>query len=201
MKTHKNLLVILFLTFISSTAWSQETTLLDILPTTKEEFIASEKKVLATIHWLENTPLNQEQEKRKEQNALLIAWITNSPTVTIELNSSVLPFTKKNNSMLLFFMGGFTKYVLENNYSKDKTACTLAGIRSAMTVYKKGVDIKKDKEMEKLIATEEKGELETWVRSKLEKNRLATKLHLKYNCPVYTNLLQQNNCTLSNIAI
>jgi hypothetical protein len=33
--------------------------LLETLPATKEGYIASEKKVLATIDWIENTPFDQ----------------------------------------------------------------------------------------------------------------------------------------------
>ena len=69
--------------------------LLNKLPGTKEEFIASEKKVISTINWLEDTPLDQDTQKRKGQYALLVGWLTNSPTVTIEVDSKVLTFTKK----------------------------------------------------------------------------------------------------------
>jgi hypothetical protein len=151
------------------TSFSQTDELLDALPTTKDEFINSEKKVLATINWLENTPLDQEADKRKAQNALLVAWITNSPTVTLEISAGVLTFTKKNSELLIVFMGGWTKYSLENNYSKDKIKGNLAGIQSAIKVYKKGISLKKDKEMQKLIELDEKGELEKWVTDQLAK--------------------------------
>ena len=66
-------------------------------------------------------------------------------------------------------MGGWTKYCLENNYSKDNLKGNLAGIRSAIKVYKLGVGLKKDKEMQKLIDLEDKGELEKWVNDQLAK--------------------------------
>ena len=125
--------------------------------------------MIATVNWLENTPLDQEADKRQIQKALLIAWITNAPTVTLEINASVLTFTKKNSELIVFFMGGWTKYSLENNYSTDSIKCNMAGITSAIKVYKKGIGLKKDKEMEKLIELEDKGELEKWVIGKLSK--------------------------------
>lgn len=139
------------------------------LPTTKEEFVQSEPAVIATINWLEQTPLDQEADQRKLQNALLIGWITNSPTVSLTLDQKLTPFIKKNEQLLILFIGGYTRYCLQNNYSKDEVQCNLAGIRSAMAVYKKGVAVKKDKEMEKLIALEEKGELEGWVKENVGK--------------------------------
>lgn len=143
--------------------------LLTALPTTKEEFVQSEPAVIATVNWLEQTPLDQEPDQRKLQNALLVGWITNSPTVTLTLDQKLMPFIKKNEQLLILFIGGYTRYCLQNNYSKDEVQCNLAGIHSAMTVYKKGVAVKKDKEMEKLIVLEEKGELEGWVKDSMGK--------------------------------
>jgi len=102
------------------------------------------------------------------QNALLVAWLTNSPTVTLEINADVLDFTKKNPDLLILFMGGWTRYALQNNYSKDNVQGSIAGIRSAIKVYKTGL-LKKDKEMQKLVELDEKGGLEEYVRKKLAK--------------------------------
>src|SRR5690242_12202372 len=124
--------------------------LLSDLPTTKEEFVASEQKVLATINWLETTPFDKEEEKRTKQKALLVAWITNSPTVTLEINMDVVTFTKKNPDLLIIFMAGWTRYCLQNNYSTDNIQGSLAGIKSSIKVYK-NLSLKKDKEMDKLI--------------------------------------------------
>lgn len=66
------LLLISLFTIISLSAFSQSTELLSSLPETKEDFIASEAKVLNTIDWLETTPVNQEAEKRQLQKTLLI---------------------------------------------------------------------------------------------------------------------------------
>ena len=64
-------------------------------------------------------------------------------------------------------MGGWTKYCLENNYSTDKVKSNLAGVKSAIKVYKKGTSMKKDKAMEKIIELDDKGELEKWVTEQL----------------------------------
>jgi hypothetical protein len=68
---------------------------------------------------------------------------------------------------MFVFAGGWTKYVLQNAYSKDQMQGSLAGIRSAIQVYKSGNGLKKDKEMEKLIALDEKGGLEDWLKAQL----------------------------------
>lgn len=165
MKTLHNLMVIMCMWIGTSTMQAQN--LLEKLPDSEEEWVASEEKVLATIDWLENTPIDQEKEKRETQQALLLVWIINSPTVTVELNSDVTPFTKKNPELLVSFIGGYTRYVLQNDYSKDVQACSLAGVQSAIKVYKAG-GLKKDKRMEAIIESDNKGELETWVKEQMQ---------------------------------
>jgi hypothetical protein len=142
--------------------------LLSELPTTKEEFVLSEKYVLNTIEWLESNPMDKDGDKRKKQNALLVSWITNSPTVTIEINYAILPFTENNPELLVIFMGGWTKYSLQNNYSKDIVQGTVAGLKSIIRVYN-NLPKKKVKEIEKLIKIDNKGGLEDWVKDKLNK--------------------------------
>lgn len=147
---------------------AQEPELLSNIPQTKEAFVASEKAVLATVNWLENTPVKTDEEKHRQQYTLLTAWITNSPTVTLEINADLLTFTKKNSELLMMFLAGWTRYALQNNYSKDAVPGSIAGIRCAAKVYKAG-GLKTDKEMQKLIELDEKGELEKWVLEKLAK--------------------------------
>lgn len=158
--------LLFFLLITTSLCLTQN--LLSELPTTNEEFIESEEQVLATINWLETTPFDEQEDKREKQKALLFAWLTNSPTVTLELNADVLTFTKKNPDLIIIFMGGWTKYSLENNYSKDNVQGSLAGLKSVIKVYK-NLSLKKDKEVEKLIELDNNGELENWVKEIMTK--------------------------------
>jgi hypothetical protein len=163
----KGLPLIPGLFFIAITTFSQDN-LLDSLPATKEGFVKTEPAVINTIDWFVNTPLNQEVNKRKELYGKFMAWLTNSPTVTIDIDEKTTPFAKKNPDLLFIFMGGWTKYSLQNNYSKDAVKCNVAGIRTAIKVYQMGNGIKKDKEMEKIIEIDSKNELDAWVASQLE---------------------------------
>lgn len=171
MKLLLNLLLLTGSILCTHSLSAQTDKLLETLPKAKEEYAASEPYVINTVNWLEDTPLDQEADKRQTQNMLLIAWITNAPEVTITLDQKMTPFIKKkgNEVLLVIFMGGWTKYCLQNSYSKDPVQCNLAGIRSAIKVYKKGVGLKKSKDMEKLIGLDDKGELEQWVKDNLKK--------------------------------
>jgi dsDNA-binding SOS-regulon protein len=169
MKIRTHVLSLLVLIGAYSNSFAQDSELLASLPKGKKAYLKSEKNVLATINWLENTPLNKEEEKHKQQSALLTGWVMNSPTVDLTLDQSVVTFTNENKELLTFFMAGYTKYALENNHSKDEVQGSIAGIRSAIKVYKNGVGLKKDAAMDKLVQLENKGELEKWVKDQLSK--------------------------------
>ncbi|MNU87468.1 hypothetical protein D3C71_772510 [compost metagenome] len=159
-------LISLFIGFaISATA--QETKLLSKVPETKEEFVASEPNVIASVEWLENTPINENEEMHKFQYGLLIEWMTNSPTVTLSLQPYVMEYTKKNSELLIIFMSGWTKYSLQNEYTKDALQCNLAGLQSMIKVYKTG-KLKKDKKMDELVDLDEKGKLESWLKGQIK---------------------------------
>lgn len=169
MKTLKKVLTLILLVSVYSNSFSQDAELLESLPKGKKQYLKSEKNVLATINWLENTALDKEAEKHKQQFSLLTGWVMNSPTVDLTLDERVVTFTKENKELLSFFMAGYTKYALENDHSKDEVKGSIAGVRSAIKIYKKGVGLKKDQAMEKLVQLENKGELEKWVKDQLAK--------------------------------
>ncbi len=143
--------------------------MLDSLPKTKAEYIRSEPAVINTIDWLENSPINQQVARRNQLNNKFLAWLTHSPTVTVNVNENITSFSKKNHELLSIFMGGWTKYSLLHGYSKDSVQCNIAGVKSAMKVYLLGNGILKDEEMEKIITINSNNQLEAWVRSQLGK--------------------------------
>jgi hypothetical protein len=150
-------------------AWTisaQESQLLSEIPKGKEAFKASEPKVLATIEWLETTPIGEQEDMRKLQAALLLGWVSDSPTVTLTLNGYILDYVKKNEELLPIFIGGWTKYSLENEYSSDPVQCNLAGVRSMIKVYKAG-KLKKDKNLQELVDLDAAGKLEAWINEKI----------------------------------
>lgn len=132
---------------------------------TKEDFAKYETKVIEDIDWLMNTPLNQKSQTRKEKSAFLIQWLTGSPTVSIELVPGIVPLDSPE--CLVSFMGGWTKYSLKNNYSKNKIDCALAGAESAIEFYEKNKsELGKNSDMKKLIKQKNKGKLKKYIKSK-----------------------------------
>jgi len=141
---------------------------LEKLPKTKEEFVASEKDFIATASWLENNRIDEQADKRKLAGAWVLAWLTNSPTVTIEIHAALIKPFEKNPELLLVYMAGYGRYCLENNYSTDKLKCNVAAMKAVLHCYGLGGDFKKDKNLTKLADADKEGKLEEWVREAME---------------------------------
>jgi len=137
---------------------------------TKDDYAKYEKDIIAASKWLIATPLNEQQEKRKEVSKFLVTWVLGSPTVNCELNDNIINFDKKNPGMMALFMAGCARYVLENNYSKDMRAKHRAALGWMIEVYKSDKGIKKDKKMEKLVEANDAGKIDEWLAENLKVN-------------------------------
>ncbi|HSN60794.1 MAG TPA: hypothetical protein VLR49_07655 [Ferruginibacter sp.] len=134
------------------------------------DYTKYEPDMIAAAKWLQSVPLDEQAEKRKQVSAFVVSWVNGSPTVSVELNSNIIDFEKKNTGMMVLFMAGCAQYVLENNYSKDMRAKHTAALKTMMQVYKAGKGIKKDKKMEKLIKADEAGAMDEWLADNLKVN-------------------------------
>ena len=142
----------------------------DITLEAPEDYKKYNQDVIDGITWLENTPLNEQESKRKNTSAFLMLWMTGTPTVSIEVSSYVVELTESNPDLLITFLGGWTKYVLENPNDSDKFKGNLAGLKSILEVYKKNkkTGIKKERAVEKLIKLKSEEDLEKWLKKKLK---------------------------------
>ncbi len=134
------------------------------------DYTKYEKDIIEAAKWLKETPFNEQVEKRKEVSKFIVTWINGSPTVNVEINPTIMDFEQKNEGMMVLYMAGSARYVLENNYSKDMRSKHKAALRDMISVYKTGKGIKKDKKMEKLIKSDEEGTLDEWLSENLKIN-------------------------------
>ena len=127
-----------------------------------------EKDIIDAANWLISTPFNEQVEKRKKVSAFVVKWVNGSPTVRVEINTTIIEFEQKNQGMLVLYMACCAKFVLENDYSKDMREKHKEALRNMMKVYKKGLGIKKDKNMDKLIKYVNKGKMDEWLEKYLK---------------------------------
>src|ERR1700693_2154940 len=73
----------------------------------KEDYAKYEQDVINTIDWLEQTPWNEQPEKRDEAKAFYLKWIEGSPTVSVEINSEIAKLSKNNPELFGSYMYGY----------------------------------------------------------------------------------------------
>ena len=112
-----------------------------------------------------SNPVGTDMDKRTKTNAWVLAWISGSPTVSIDVTSAFTKLFDKNAQLMLVWMAGYARYVLENNYSSDKVKAHTAGLKSVIACYNLGGDVKKDKSLTKVIDADKEGKLEDWVKN------------------------------------
>ena len=140
----------------------------DVQLNVREDYAKYEPDIIAASKWLETNDLGKEEAKRKEVSAFVLKWIIGSPTVNISMGEHLLKVYDKNASLLIIYMGSYTRYYLENKATATPYLATKAALISMMTVYKKGIDISRSKEMERLIKATDENKLDEYIVDKMK---------------------------------
>lgn len=144
-----------------STSTTQENSLRMETP---EDYERLEPQVIAAFDWLMDTPVNEKTEDRREISAFLMTWIAGSPSVTIEISEGLVPYIGEA-ECLMIFMGGYTKYALQNRSSMKQEDAALYGTEHVIKFYQANIKaLGKNKEIEKLIALQKEGKLKGYIR-------------------------------------
>lgn len=130
---------------------------------TKDDYVKYEPAIIDAAKWLEETDLDKEASKRQQVNAFLLQWVTGSPTVSVEINEQLGKIYGKNAQLLMLYLAGYTKHFLENKGTATKFSAKKAGLISMMNVYKKGIEMSKSKEMDKLIKLTNNNQLDNYI--------------------------------------
>lgn len=140
---------------------------------TPADYSKHEKDVINVIEWLERTSWGSKNTERPYADAFLMAWLSGSPTVDIELGDDILlKIMEKNKDLLVSYMGGYTKYALQNRQADntfDITKAKLAGYKALISKYSIEKSRNKDKNVDMLAQLERDGKLEDWVNTGLPK--------------------------------
>ena len=164
----KNLIIITFFLLIAATTYSQDFDVPKSYSFEKaKDYTGQNHTVIKAVDWLENTPLTQDTSKRKEVNAFLMAWLSGSPDVSIDLSGDIVTFMDCGDCLVVF-MGGWAKYALVNKDYNNTLKGNIAGIESTISFYQKNKNaIGKTKAIEKYIKQKDKGTLEDYIKSKI----------------------------------
>jgi hypothetical protein len=155
---------------LTTTAFAQEFEVPEnVKLDTKDDHTKYEQDIIKAAKWLESTPINKKDDKRIQVNAFVMMWLTGSPTVTVNVRPLVMKLSDKNPNLMLIFMAGYARWVLENNYDKDEHKGYLAGVKSMINTYNLGGDVKKNKDLQKAIDADKAGTLDAWLKENFDK--------------------------------
>lgn len=129
----------------------------------KEDYAHYEAAIVDAATWLEETDLDKEITKRQQVNSFVVKWISGSPTVHVEINDKLGKIYEKNEELMMLYIASSAKSQIESKDKAKKSLAIKAGLNAMMTVYKKGIDINKNKEMEKLIKLTGEGKLDEYI--------------------------------------
>jgi hypothetical protein len=129
----------------------------------KADYAKYEQAIVSAAKWLEETDLNKEPEKRQTVNAFVLHWISGSPIITVDINERLAKIYGKNLQLLAIYLASYARNYIENKTTATKFSATKAGLLSMMNVYKKGINIDKSREMNKLIKLEAENKLDDYI--------------------------------------
>jgi len=135
---------------------------------TKDDYAKYETAIIDAAKWLEETDLNKETDKRQQVNTFVVQWISGSPTINVDINEQLGKIYSKNAQLLGLYLASYARNFLENKGTATKFSAIKAGLISMMNVYKKGIEISKSKEMDKLIKLTDENKLDDYINDKFK---------------------------------
>lgn len=129
----------------------------------KDDYAKYEPAIIDAAKWLEATDLDKEVDKRKDVNSFVLRWVSGSPTISIDITEKLAKLYGKNAQLLGIYLASYARNFLENKNTATRFSATKAALTSMMNVYKKGIDISKSKEMEKLIKLTDENKLDDYI--------------------------------------
>ncbi|MES2543907.1 MAG: hypothetical protein V4548_03410 [Bacteroidota bacterium] len=167
--TKKNLLLAFaFLTMMNASAQIKFEAPNNLELKTASDFTKYEKDIVQAEKWLEETDLNKEIDKRKEINGFVLQWISGSPTVSVEINDALGKIYGENNQLLALYLASYARNYIELKDKATNLTAAKAGILSMINVYKKGIDVIKSSEMDKVIKLEKENKLDAYIKSMMQ---------------------------------
>ena len=167
MKTHFRKIVVLFL-LAPFSVLAQEFEVPDYKLKKAEDFEQYSEDVLKGITWIKETPINEQENKRKIVYGFLMEWMTGSPFVHIAVDQRIVTFMGgETPDLLMLFLAGWTEQELKSG-KKDKFMGNLKGVEAVMDFYEKNKSVlPKDKNVEKYIKMRDKGTLEDFIKKNI----------------------------------
>jgi hypothetical protein len=106
--------VVLFIMTVSGELYAQPEVPKTFRWNTQEDYLREEKKVEDVLKWLCRTPWGAEASLRADGNVYVLAWLTGTPTLTLDVRTAWLPEVVSSEEELFYsFLHGALLYSMQ----------------------------------------------------------------------------------------
>ena len=144
---------------------------------TAADYAKYENAIISAAKWLEDTDLDKEIDKRQKVNAFVLKWIAGSPSVTIELSESIGKLCSKNEELSVYTFLPIPEACLKQK-DEHKISRHQGSLQAIIKVYKKGIAITKNKDMDKLVKMSDDNKIDEFIRSYMNWITMSAKIRL-----------------------
>jgi hypothetical protein len=157
----KKLLFIFILIATANRLFAQDLPPLDQYKFDKDaDYKRADSVILQTANFLLSTPIDQNIPNRQKAGHFVMQWMEGTPEYTFSLDQNAIKYLSDNVDLMLLYMTSMAKYALEAQ-SNDPKITTLNGVKILLTyVQQPANNVKKDKNLKRLVEANDKGDLE-----------------------------------------
>ena len=129
------------------------------------DYKRDEELVVRTLHWLNNSPLNNEIETRGKASLYVMEWICGSPRIEIVINSDVLPFYIDYPDLLFPYIQGLAECKLSKNGNCSEPQAMIEGFSVVAFMIQSDAELRKVKSLQPISKAFKKGKMQSYVES------------------------------------
>jgi hypothetical protein len=133
------------------------------------DYKRDEELVVRTLHWLNNSPLNNEIEIRGKASLYVMEWICGSPRIEIVINSDELPFYIDYPDLLFPYIQGFAECKLSKNGNCTELQAMIDGFSIVAFMIQSDAELRKVKALQPISKAYKKGKMQSYVESLADK--------------------------------
>lgn len=114
--------------------------------------------VIPTIDWLQNTPLDSNNELRRRHDNFLMFWLQKNEDVTVNMPEYLLKFQNAHRELYFIYAGGWIKFALETG-NRDFRDCAIAAVSGVLNFYKEDMGVPDNEYLNHLVKLQEQGKI------------------------------------------
>lgn len=135
---------------------------------TVEDFRRYDKDIIKCADWLEKAKISDDNKNLQSAINFIAEWVSGCPYVEFSQNVRVDILFNDNPKLRVYYMGGWARNVVQKQGKTSKVENCVAGLRSAIKVYKANKSLERNSSFDEIIKIDNEGKLFEWVADRIE---------------------------------